>query len=135
MRKRIKKGYGRKLTCCKCGKIKENPVDGYCKTCRNICAKKNRVKHSELPFEERKKANARCYLNAYLKRGKIIKNPCFCGSWDVEAHHEDYNKPLEVIWLCREHHLKHHGVDVKNRTPKKKREYKYDKNEKENDNE
>ena len=40
-----------------------------------------------------------------VRTGKIKKLPCkVCGYEIVEAHHEDYSKPLEVIWLCREHH-------------------------------
>lgn len=68
----------------------------------------NRKRHSELSEEQRLKANARSYLNVYLKRGLIEKGTCKCGSKETEAHHEDYTKPLEVIWMCRECHLKHH---------------------------
>jgi len=25
-----------------------------------------------------------------------------------QAHHEDYDKPLEITWLCKAHHYKHH---------------------------
>ena len=25
-----------------------------------------------------------------------------------ERHHHDYSKPKEILWLCREHHLKLH---------------------------
>ena len=40
-----------------------------------------------------------------LKRGELIKKTCRqCGSVFVESHHEDYSKPLEVIWLCSKHH-------------------------------
>ena len=47
--------------------------------------------------------------------GKIKKYPCeVCGDKKSEGHHEDYSKPLEVIWLCHKHHLiKHnHWVEV-----------------------
>lgn len=54
--------------------------------------------------------NARSYLHVYIKRGKIKKIPCaVCGQRRVEAHHADYNKPLEVVWLCREHHQALHN--------------------------
>lgn len=38
------------------------------------------------------------------RNGSLVKGICFCGSTKVEAHHEDYSKPLEVIWLCKKHH-------------------------------
>lgn len=69
-----------------------------------------RPKHSEMTADQKAKANARSYLHVYLKRGHVIKLPCRdCGSEKSEAHHEDYSKPLEVIWLCRGCHLKLHN--------------------------
>jgi hypothetical protein len=57
--------------------------------------------------EERKKSNCRSYLHVYVKRGRIVKAGCaICGSTDkVEGHHNDYSKPLDVVWLCRGHHV------------------------------
>lgn len=55
---------------------------------------------------QRKKAHARSYLHTYVKRGLVAKLPCsVCGEIKVEAHHADYDRPLEVVWLCRKHHL------------------------------
>ena len=103
---------GNKCNCSKCGSILEQNRIGkqrYCKSCHAEFMRLNRPKHSELKEESRLKANARSYLNVYLKRGSIVKEPCaICGDSHAEAHHEDYSKPLEVIWLCREHHLSHH---------------------------
>jgi hypothetical protein len=74
----------------------------------------NRPKHSELSPEVRLKANARAYLNTYVKRGVVKKMACFvCGDIKSESHHDDYSKPLEVIWLCRKHHLEKHKNGTK----------------------
>lgn len=129
MRKRYKKG--RKPTCCKCGKIRENESDGYCRLCRNGNVRKNRKRHCELSPEQKLKANARSYLNVYIRRGKISKQRCHCGSYDVEAHHEDYTKPLEVVWLCRLHHLRYHGVTLPDNYKPPTTPFIYNKNEKE----
>jgi hypothetical protein len=44
-----------------------------------------------------------------LRAGRLTKQPCErCGSEDVHAHHEDYSKPLDVIWLCITHHAERH---------------------------
>ena len=40
-----------------------------------------------------------------LRDGKLIKLPCcVCGDLESQAHHEDYKKPLEVVWVCIKHH-------------------------------
>jgi hypothetical protein len=45
-----------------------------------------------------------------VKIGKLKRKPCvICGNKKVEGHHEDYNKPFEVLWLCKKHHLARHG--------------------------
>lgn len=44
-----------------------------------------------------------------VKAGKIIKTPCeVCGQEKVLAHHCDYSKPLDVMWLCHRHHSEWH---------------------------
>ena len=54
------------------------------------------------------------YIKVYcaIKKGTIKKEACKnCGSLtDLMAHHEDYNKPLEVIWLCRTCHILEHKI-------------------------
>jgi len=73
--------------------------------------RENRPKHSELSNEQKLKANARAYANVYLNRGKIKKENCsICGSTESQMHHKDYYKPLEVTWLCRDHHLILHST-------------------------
>ena len=51
------------------------------------------------------KYKAHMVVNNALRCGKLIKQLCeVCGSKEVENHHNDYSKPLEVRWLCRKHH-------------------------------
>ena len=41
--------------------------------------------------------------------GKLKRQPCkVCGEMKVHAHHEDYTKPLDVMWLCVKHHAERH---------------------------
>jgi hypothetical protein len=70
-----------------------------------------KVKYSEKPESLKIKERARSYANMYLKRGKIKKTPCIiCGDKDTQAHHEDYSKPADVVWLCRKHHFEYHKL-------------------------
>jgi len=39
----------------------------------------------------------------------LTPEPCvICGAAKAEGHHEDYDKPLDVVWLCRRHHREYH---------------------------
>jgi len=54
------------------------------------------------------KRKAHWKVSNALRSGKIHRHPCcICGS-KAEAHHEDYSKPLDVIWFCSKHHAEHH---------------------------
>jgi len=57
------------------------------------------------------KAKAHDALNGAVRSGRIKRLPCeICGSGKVHGHHEDYSKPLDVIWLCSIHHAQIHRV-------------------------
>lgn len=55
------------------------------------------------------KINARVCAATAINRGDLIRQPCIvCGNNRSQAHHEDYNKPLDVIWYCAKHHAEYH---------------------------
>lgn len=44
-----------------------------------------------------------------IRDGKLKKEPCeICGAEPAEAHHDDYNYPLKVRWLCKDCHAEWH---------------------------
>ena len=55
------------------------------------------------------KYKARIMVSNAIRDGKLISLPCVkCGENKAHAHHEDYSKPLDVMWLCKKHHLERH---------------------------
>ena len=45
-----------------------------------------------------------------IRDGKLKKLPCFVCGEKAEAHHPDYSRPLDVIWLCKPHHVETHNI-------------------------
>lgn len=45
-----------------------------------------------------------------VRDGRLIPWPCMlCGN-KAEAHHPDYSRPLDVVWLCPPHHKQAHAM-------------------------
>ena len=58
---------------------------------------------------ERIKHVSRWKLNRALASGRITRQLCeVCGT-KAHAHHADYEKPLDVRWLCPQHHADIHA--------------------------
>lgn len=72
---------------------------------------KEKIKNWRLNNPLKNKAHKTVFVE--LRAGRIKKETCFCGEQKVEAHHEDYSKPLHIIWLCKKHHTEY---DIKLRT-------------------
>jgi hypothetical protein len=73
----------------------------------NPAQKAEYIKRYSEKHPEKKKAHT-AVSNA-IRDGRLFKQPCeVCFSNDVEAHHDDYSKPLDVRWLCVKHHAEHH---------------------------
>ena len=56
------------------------------------------------------KYKAHLILNNALRNKTIIREGCKVCGGKAHAHHEDYAKPLEVVWLCPVHHSELHRV-------------------------
>ncbi len=67
--------------------------------------------------EHPEKAKAHSLVASAIRKGALTRQPCHCGNPRSEAHHEDYSKPLDVIWLCRKHHGEHHRLKNEDAVP------------------
>ena len=66
--------------------------------------KKHRDEHRERYAEKNRVRNI---VNGAIRYGKLKRQPCWCGEVG-QAHHTDYTKPYQVVWLCRKHHAECH---------------------------
>lgn len=112
-----------KKVCKKCGKSKDpsmfnrhkaskDGLQGYCKKCMLDYHKewdKNRDMSSGVVKDSIEREEARAALNRALRKGLIEKLKCrVCGDEKTQGHHENYEKPFDVIWLCGFHYLVRH---------------------------
>jgi membrane-associated HD superfamily phosphohydrolase len=59
--------------------------------------------------EDKRRAKAHNAVSQAIKKGKLVRQSCErCEAKKTEAHHEDYDKPLEVMWLCTPCHKQRH---------------------------
>ncbi len=57
------------------------------------------------------KGHVRRFTTEAIALGLLVRRPCVrCGAAKSEAHHPDYSKPLEVVWLCGCCHRQEHGA-------------------------
>lgn len=113
-------------------KQKKEGLMSHCKNCDRLLRRERRAKYPETyrlrdrRYYAKHKSEKVAYLRDWrsrnsikvtahqavrsaLRRGLLTKSVCFCGEVRVDAHHEDYSKPLEVLWLCRTHHERIHS--------------------------
>jgi len=67
--------------------------------------KRNKIRNSGTV--ETIKRNARAIVNSAVLAGLLFKRTCEarnCKIKKVHGHHDDYKKPLSVIWYCSKHH-------------------------------
>lgn len=76
---------------------KLNRVNKWRKASRDEIRAKEQAAHLKDP----RRRKARRAVSAALARGALVRTPCVvCGNPEVQGHHPDYDRPLEVVWLC-----------------------------------
>lgn len=117
-------------TCRGCGETKplsefyrkpdmKDGLAGACKICAKAAQKKRRPDHLKANRQWRLKHPLKYIAHYAIKQavryGRIIP-PIICqhcfSRTKLEAHHEDYNRPLDVVWLCAPCHGKRH-IEIK----------------------
>ncbi len=99
----------------RCGACKEDPAKHrarqaiYRKTPEAKARHRKLMRAIRLTEAGRLESRARNVCNKAIVAGKLQREPCArCGSATVHAHHTDYTRPLDVIWLCPLHHKEAH---------------------------
>lgn len=118
-------------TCTKCRIDKEKSefytdkrhsdgLESQCKECRKKCRQSDKGKEILIRVQGKRRKKYPEKYKAYnsvsnaIRDGKLIRKPCeICGEDRSDAHHEDYSKPYDVVWLCKKHHTKLHRKDIK----------------------
>jgi hypothetical protein len=85
---------------------------GWCRMCVKVkrstpeYKEKSRERTARYAEKNKSKVKSRLAIKHAIEAGKLQRKPCeICGSSEnIQAHHEDYSKPFDVIWLCLEHH-------------------------------
>lgn len=81
---------------------------------RNRAKHPERIKHSVEQTriwrqEDRRRMAAHNAVARAIRSGKLERKPCErCGSEKSYAHHEDYDRKLDVKWLCQPCHKQRH---------------------------
>ncbi len=60
---------------------------------------------------EKARTNHACnHFRNRVRRGEYSVQPCeVCGHAEAQGHHDNYNRPFEVRWLCVQHHAAWHS--------------------------
>lgn len=59
--------------------------------------------------EDKRRSYCHRAVSKAIKTGKLVRKNCErCGNENTLAHHEDYDKPLMVNWLCQPCHKQRH---------------------------
>ncbi len=89
-------------------------VAQYGRSYRSSHLEEKRVYDKKYRKANPEKRRAPVYVHRACKSGELVRaeicsRPSCTNTERIEAHHEDYSKPLDVEWLCESCHKKHHN--------------------------
>jgi hypothetical protein len=95
--------------------LEENREQSRERTRKYLQSEKGKAQHLKVTKEYERnnpeKIRAQRKVRKAILSGKIFRSET-CNICKIicktHAHHEDYNKPLEIIWMCPKCHLYHH---------------------------
>ena len=59
--------------------------------------------------EDKRRGAAHSAVSRAIRKGTLVRSCCErCGNPKSVAHHEDYDRPLDVNWLCQPCHKQRH---------------------------
>lgn len=74
-----------------------------------------RCNAAKLKYQESnaKKRSVHIKVGNAIRDGILMKEPCsVCQTTDnIVAHHCDYDRPFDVMWLCAQHHSDWHAIN------------------------
>lgn len=111
--KQMKDGHVNKCKACNKKDVANHRVENIEKIREYDRARGNRQREGytkEWREKYPKKYKAQCMVNNQKRAGNLHQEPCeICGCEKSVAHHDDYDKPLNVRWLCQAHHQQWHA--------------------------
>ena len=91
-----------------CKSCRNQKQQKYSKTEAGKIVQRNSDQIRNEKFREKRAARSKTYYA--IKSGKLLEMPCIVCGDKAEAHHPDYSRPLDVIWLCKKHHTEVHKI-------------------------
>jgi len=66
--------------------------------------------HKKWGSQNPQRRAAQVAIGNAVRDGRVQPWPCLICGAKAEAHHPDYDRPLDVVWLCSPHHKQAHAL-------------------------
>lgn len=110
-----------KYTYHNCTETRKKTVEKYnrtekasARTKRFLSTEKGKIYNREKQARQRKRYPDRCEARMIAHKNLPVFLPCSVSRCNEkgERHHPDHSKPLEVVYLCKKHHVEaHYGTE------------------------